>query len=76
MSALPPNPHRVCHAPVVALDASRHVLAIAGIKPPSDSVSVSVGIELRAGYVIDLSERDEPPVKIVGGHVIDAKPVE
>jgi hypothetical protein len=45
-----------------------------GLKPASDaSVSVNVGIELKAGYVIDLSERDEPAARIVGGQVIDAK---
>jgi hypothetical protein len=44
------------------------VLALAGIKPASDSnVNVSVGIELKAGYVIDLSEPGQPEAKIVGG---------
>jgi hypothetical protein len=61
----------------VQFESSRHVLALAGIKPASDaSVSVNVGIELKAGYVIDLSERDEPAARIVGGAVIDAKPVD
>ena len=37
-----------------------------------------VSIELKAGYVIDLSEPGAPAPKIVGGvaEVIDAKPVE
>lgn len=58
----------------VGFEASRHVLALAGLKPASDaSVSVNVGIELRAGYVIDLSERDGPPMKVVSP-AIDADP--
>jgi hypothetical protein len=39
----------------VAFDASKHVLAIAGIKPVADA-QLNVNIELKAGYVIDLSE--------------------
>ena len=45
----------------VAFEASRHVLAVAGIQPPSDSPSVSVSVELKAGYVIDLSEHSATP---------------
>jgi len=41
----------------VSLDASKHVLAIAGIKPAADA-QVSVNIDIKAGYVIDLT--DEP----------------
>lgn len=38
----------------VSLDASKHVLAIEGIRPPNDSqVHVNVGVSV--GYVIDLS---------------------
>lgn len=40
----------------VSLDASKHLLAIAGIKPANDS-QVSVNIELKAGFVIDISEQ-------------------
>ena len=59
----------------VGFEASRHVLALAGLKPtPDNNVSVSVGIELKAGYVIDLSEPGQLEQKIVGGEtVIDAK---
>lgn len=39
----------------VSLDATKHVLAIAGIKPAADA-QVSVNIDIKAGYVIDLSE--------------------
>ena len=39
----------------VSLDASKHVLAIEGIKPANDS-QVSVSIDIKAGWVIDLSE--------------------
>jgi hypothetical protein len=42
----------------VSLDASKHVLAIAGIKPAADT-QVSVNIDIKAGYVIDLSEPGE-----------------
>jgi hypothetical protein len=45
----------------VSLDATKHVLAIAGIKPSADA-QVSVNIELKAGYVIDLSE---PPKTVI-----------
>lgn len=38
----------------VSLDASKHVLAIEGIRPPNDS-QVSVNVGLSVGYVIDLS---------------------
>jgi hypothetical protein len=41
----------------VSLDASKHALAIEGIKPTHDA-QVSVNIDIKAGYVIDL--RDEP----------------
>jgi hypothetical protein len=61
----------------VSFDASKHILAIAGIKPATDP-QLNVNIELKAGYVIDLSEPDQPAAKIVGGvaKVIDAKPAE
>lgn len=39
----------------VSLDASKHVLALAGIKPAADA-QVSVNIDIKAGWVIDLSE--------------------
>jgi pantoate kinase len=44
----------------VSLDASKHVLAIAGIKPTADA-QVSVNIDIKAGYVIDLSNEDKRP---------------
>jgi hypothetical protein len=58
----------------VALDATKFSLGVAGIKPAPEA-SVNVNIELKAGYVIDLSEPGEPAAKIVGGvtKVIDAK---
>lgn len=40
----------------VSLDASKHLLSIAGIKPANDA-QVSVNIELKAGFVIDISEQ-------------------
>ena len=39
----------------VSLDASKHVLAIEGIKPHVDA-QVSVNIDIKAGYVIDLTD--------------------
>ena len=40
----------------VSADVAKHVLAIEGIKP-ANSPQVSVNIELKAGYVIDLSDK-------------------
>lgn len=40
----------------VSLDATKHLLSIAGIKPANDA-QVSVNIELKAGFVIDISEQ-------------------
>lgn len=45
----------------VSLDATKHVLGIAGIKPSPDT-QVSVNIELKAGYVIDLRDDAPPPM--------------
>jgi hypothetical protein len=39
----------------VSLDASKHILAIEGIKPSADA-QVSVNVDIKAGFVIDLSE--------------------
>jgi hypothetical protein len=66
----------------VALEATKFSLGVAGIKPASDAVSVNVGLELRAGYVIDLRDRADrgplPDVTIDGAGtvVVDAKPIE
>jgi hypothetical protein len=49
-----------CDSLTTSFDASKHVLAIAGIKPSSDA-QVSVNIDIKAGYVIDLSEDKRPP---------------
>jgi ParB-like chromosome segregation protein Spo0J len=59
----------------VALEATKFSLGVAGIRPAADS-QVNVNIELKAGYVIDLSEPGDPPAKLVNGTAIDAKPVE
>jgi hypothetical protein len=50
----------------VAADVSKHMLAIAGIKPAAGP-SGAVNIEIKAGWVIDLS--DDPP------KVIDVTPL-
>jgi hypothetical protein len=52
----------------VSLDASKHALAIEGIKPTHDA-QVSVNIDIKAGYVIDL--RDE--LRDVTPGAIDAR---
>jgi hypothetical protein len=41
----------------VALEATKYSLGVAGIKPADAAVNVNVGLELRAGYIIDLSGR-------------------
>ncbi|MGB6283756.1 MAG: hypothetical protein WBG18_04950 [Xanthobacteraceae bacterium] len=46
----------------VALEATKFSLGVAGIKP-ADDARVSVSIELKAGYVIDLSEPGRPEQK-------------
>jgi hypothetical protein len=60
----------------VALEATKFSLAAAGIKPASDNVSVNIGLEIKARYVIDLSEPGQSAAKIIGGQLIDAKPAE
>lgn len=44
----------------VSLDASKHVLAIEGIRPP-DQGQVSVNVGVSVGYVIDLSGNASNP---------------
>jgi hypothetical protein len=62
----------------VSFRAAEHVLGVNGIAPAAQP-QVSVNVELRAGYVIDLSEPGQP-ARIVGGvvntapKVIDEKP--
>jgi hypothetical protein len=47
----------------VSADVSKHVLAIAGIKPAAEATAL-VNINIKAaGYVIDLS--DDPPAKVI-----------
>jgi hypothetical protein len=47
----------------VGLDASKHVLAIEGIKPTAEA-QVSVNIDIKAGYVIDLTDEAKHPPMI------------
>ena len=44
----------------VSLDASKHVLAIEGIRPP-DQGQVNVNVGVSVGYVIDLSGQQQAP---------------
>ena len=58
----------------VSLDASKHVLAIEGIKPASDSqVNVNVGVSV--GYILDLSPgsapHNGPPVDVTPSRMTD-----
>jgi hypothetical protein len=46
----------------VSADVSKHMLAIAGIKPAAEPTT-SVNINIKAGYVIDLS--DDPPMRAI-----------
>jgi hypothetical protein len=53
----------------VSLDASKHVLAIEGIRPP-DQGAISVNVGVSVGYVIDLSGASQPPApsaKVIDG---------
>lgn len=47
----------------VSADMSKHVLAIGGIKPTADA-QVSVNIDIKAGYVIDLTDEARRPPMI------------
>jgi pantoate kinase len=55
----------------VSADMARHVAAIAGIKPAHDA-QVSVNIDIKAGYVIDLSEGHS---QASGTQLTRAKPI-
>jgi hypothetical protein len=57
----------------VSADVSKHTLAIAGIKPAQDA-QVSVNIDIKAGYVIDLTDAPRGPLIAQQAH-IDAKPL-
>lgn len=60
----------------VRLDASKHLLALQGIKPDQRAVAVQVNIEAGrvTGYTIDLSEPD--PAQNPAQHITDAEIVE
>lgn len=57
----------------VSLDATKHLLGIAGIAP-ANSPQVNVNIELKAGYVIDLSGRNRRGEQITEQNQIEAFP--
>ena len=67
----------------VAMEATKFSLQAAGIGPAT-AAPVNVNVEVRAGWVIDLSEPDRPMKIVTGeakpiesaGSVIDAKPGE
>jgi hypothetical protein len=43
----------------VQFDASKHLLGIAGIKPADHAQQVNVNVEIKAGYVIDLTDKPD-----------------
>jgi predicted DNA-binding protein (UPF0251 family) len=57
----------------VSADVSKHTLAIAGIKPTADA-QVSVNIDIKAGYVIDLTDSAKPVTDARLTHVIEHEP--
>ena len=57
----------------VSLDAAKHVLGIEGIKPAADA-QVSVAIDVKAGFVIDLREPGER-AKVIDGHTVSTDSV-
>ena len=57
----------------VSADVSKWVAGVAGIAP-ANSPQVNVNIELKAGYVIDLSERNPRAQQIVEQNQIEAFP--
>jgi hypothetical protein len=57
----------------VSLDATKHMLGIGGIAP-APTPSLNVNIELKAGYVIDLSERNPGTEQIVEHNQTDVRP--
>lgn len=59
----------------VSHDASKHVLAIAGIRPSPDGASVNVNLTFRAGWVINLSGERPPRHSVVGAADPSAPPV-
>jgi hypothetical protein len=67
-----------CESSHVRSDASTFVLGVAGIKPAADpNISLRVGLEIHAGYVIDLSGRrgrDEGREREPAPRIIDVTP--
>jgi hypothetical protein len=57
----------------VSLDATKHMLGIGGIAP-APTPSLNVNIELKAGYVIDLSERNPGTEQIIEHNQVDVRP--
>lgn len=46
-----------------SFDASKHVLAIGGIRPPDTSHGVHVNVGVSVGYVIDLTGQSAPDIR-------------
>jgi hypothetical protein len=49
----------------VSFDATKHVLGIAGIRPPDTSHGVHVNVGVSVGYVIDNTEPRAPDIRTV-----------
>jgi hypothetical protein len=55
----------------VSLDASKHVLSIAGIAPASTGTNISITNNIAPGYVIDMRDpRDAQPMRTVDAQAI------
>ena len=67
-----------CSSQRVRLEAAKVSLQAAGIVGGGQNVSVNVGVELRAGWVINLAPADEAERQMIErqAKVIDAKPAE
>lgn len=58
----------------VSLDASKHILAIEGIRPPADAQAV-VNVNISPGYVINMNSPRPTERRLSEPAVIDAKPL-
>jgi hypothetical protein len=58
----------------VAFESSRHVLSLGGFNPPERPIaSVNIGLEIRAGYVLDLRPPHESESEATS--VVDVTPI-
>lgn len=53
----------------VSLDATKHTLAIGGIRPPDDGRGTTVNVGVSVGYVLDLRPGEQAPSHAAGAQV-------